>query len=425
VSDLPAWKLVTNEDQWARFVEDVPSGEAPVFRREDFLDWAKVYLDSDPASRNHDPAAVKTPTGPLVEILRAWHGELAWNPADLTAPVAIIRGAWDGLVTDADAHWLFNRLTRSAERRDIKISRATHLMHLEEMRTALWCESIAFLLGDTPSCLSKGKPAMEDHHEAKDLPGYNPGSPDVAKSPITLEELKELKASCLFADEDMVYLRLSYDVLKDQVEDLVAMWRRIIAQHTHLAQYSWDRDTGKPDKEYGASVGKRFAQWVLDTERAQYDQEWLDYQYEIGLRHHRTKKNKTDHVNTAPHIRGRDLIGFAAATVAPMRPYLEKGGQLARSGAEDAGSLVEIDDPSSHALVAALYEPRRFLNPERWHEPTTAAFRGRSPSFLFGIRLAASPVRRTHDICCNIASATRSGASRVGKCPMPSRTIRR
>lgn len=170
---------------------------------------------------------------------------------------------------------------------------------------------------------------MEDHHKDKNLPGYNPGALEVAKSPISTDELKELRASCLFTDEDVVYLRLSYDVLKDQAEDLVAMWRGIIAQHVHLASYSWDRDTGKPDQEYGEAVGERFAQWVLDTARAEYDETWLDYQYEIGLRHHRAKKNCTDNANTAPHIRGRDLIGFAAATVAPMRPYLEKGGHSA------------------------------------------------------------------------------------------------
>lgn len=167
---------------------------------------------------------------------------------------------------------------------------------------------------------------MQDHHGATDLPGYNPGAAEVAQSPITLEELRELKASALFTDEDTIYLRLSYDVLKDQAEDLVSMWRGIIAQHTHLARYGWDRDSGQPDKEYGDRVGKRFAQWVLDTARAEYDQQWLNYQYEIGLRHHRAKKNQTDHANTTPHIRGRDLIAFAAATVAPMRPYLQKRG---------------------------------------------------------------------------------------------------
>jgi len=107
-----------------------------------------------------------------------------------------------------------------------------------------------------------------------------------------------------------------------------------------------------------AAVGKRFAQWVLDTARGEYDQAWLDYQYEIGLRHHRAKKNVTDHANTAAHIRGRDLIGFAAATVAPMRPYLEKGRTSRGDGAADAGCLVEIDDITGRAVVAALYESR-------------------------------------------------------------------
>ena len=48
------------------------------------------------------------------------------------------------------------------------------------------------------------------------IPGYNPGSPEVARSPITMEEWEKLKLSAFFSDEDIIYLRLSYDVLKDQ-----------------------------------------------------------------------------------------------------------------------------------------------------------------------------------------------------------------
>jgi hypothetical protein len=77
------------------------------------------------------------------------------------------------------------------------------------------------------------------------------------------------------------------------------------------------------------AVGKRLAQWALDPVRAEYDQQWLDYQYEIGLRHHRAKENVTDHAHTATRIGGRDVIGFDAATVGPMHPYLEKGGHSA------------------------------------------------------------------------------------------------
>ncbi len=64
----------------------------------------------------------------------------------MKAPVAIIRGEWDSLITDADAGWLFGALSASPLRRDVKISRATHLMHLEEARFALYRETEAFLL---------------------------------------------------------------------------------------------------------------------------------------------------------------------------------------------------------------------------------------------------------------------------------------
>ena len=178
-------------------------------------------------------------------------------------------------------------------------------MRLERMRTALWNGSVAVPITDQPdrNQIIKGEASMQDHRETGDIPGYNPGAPEVAKSPISMEELKELKASCLFTDEDMIYLRLSDDVLKNQAEDMVAMWRGIVAQHTHLARSSWNRESGKPDEEYGKRAGKRFAQWVLDTARVKYDQDWLNYQYKIGLRHHRNKKNQADNANTTPHIR--------------------------------------------------------------------------------------------------------------------------
>jgi pimeloyl-ACP methyl ester carboxylesterase len=143
-----AWRLVTAEDQWNRFVEDVPAGAAPVLSKDVFEGWARAYLDSDPASRTRDPPSVKTPLGPFSEIIAAWHGALAYDPALVQAPVAIIRGEWDGLIPDEDARWLFDAFARSPDKRDIKIGRGTHLMHLEAMRGALWRESLAFLSDD-------------------------------------------------------------------------------------------------------------------------------------------------------------------------------------------------------------------------------------------------------------------------------------
>ena len=68
-------------------------------------------------------------------------------PRTTLSPVAIIRGEWDAYCTDSDARWLFDAFTASPIKRDIKINRATHLMHLETMRFALYREAIAFLKG--------------------------------------------------------------------------------------------------------------------------------------------------------------------------------------------------------------------------------------------------------------------------------------
>ncbi|KAB1073971.1 alpha/beta hydrolase [Methylobacterium planeticum] len=143
--DGPAWRVITARAQWDRFVEDVPAGAPPVLARPEFEDWAERYLDSDPDSRVREPQGVKVPSGPFIEILRAWHGDLPYDPALVRAPVCIVRGAWDGLATDADARWLFDAFTGSPDQHDIKIGRGTHLMHLEARRGARWRASAAFL----------------------------------------------------------------------------------------------------------------------------------------------------------------------------------------------------------------------------------------------------------------------------------------
>jgi pimeloyl-ACP methyl ester carboxylesterase len=145
---LPAWRIVTPEDQWNRFVEDVPPHEPPVLSSTHFDEWSRLYLDSDPEGRSRNPAGVKVPMGSLSDIARAWQGQLAYDPASVRSPVAIIRGEWDSLLPDVDAQWLFSSFRQSPGKRDIKIGRGTHLMHLEVMRLALWRESINFLLGD-------------------------------------------------------------------------------------------------------------------------------------------------------------------------------------------------------------------------------------------------------------------------------------
>jgi len=142
-----AWRAVTLREQWERFTAEVPAGEPPVMSRRHFEDWGGRYLDSDPQSRRTQPAGVRTPRGRWYDIGRALHGDLAYDPAQVRAPVAIMRGEWDSLCTDSDAAWLMRALRSSPLRRDVKIGRATHLMHLEAGRYALYRETETFLAG--------------------------------------------------------------------------------------------------------------------------------------------------------------------------------------------------------------------------------------------------------------------------------------
>jgi pimeloyl-ACP methyl ester carboxylesterase len=149
---FPAWRPVSLADQWTRFTAEVPPGAAPILSRRHFEEWGEAYLDSDRDSRTRSPASVRTPSGPWQDIADAGAGALAYTPEDIRAPVAIIRGEWDSLATDADARWLFDALKSSPIRRDVKIGRATHLMHLEEGRHALYREAETFLRGNDAGC---------------------------------------------------------------------------------------------------------------------------------------------------------------------------------------------------------------------------------------------------------------------------------
>ncbi|MCS7207600.1 MAG: protoglobin domain-containing protein [Dehalococcoidia bacterium] len=157
------------------------------------------------------------------------------------------------------------------------------------------------------------------------IPGYTYGTPAVAKSPITLKEFDDLKKAVMFTEEDERYLRMAGQVLADQIEQVLDLWYGFVASHPHLVYYFTGPD-GKPLPDYLGAVRKRFGQWILDTCNRKYDQAWLDYQHEIGLRHHRTKKNQTDKVQSVPHIPLRYLIAFIYPITATIRPFLAKKG---------------------------------------------------------------------------------------------------
>jgi hypothetical protein len=162
------------------------------------------------------------------------------------------------------------------------------------------------------------------------IPGYELGGAGVPRSPLSMESFELLKKSVLFGDDDVRALRMSLEVLRDQTEAILDVWYGFVGSNPHLlASFASARD-GQPDARYLAAVRKRFGQWILDTAAANYDQKWLDYQQEIGLRHHRTKKNKTDGVAAAEHVPFRYLAALLYPITATLKPFLAKKGHSAQ-----------------------------------------------------------------------------------------------
>ena len=131
----PAYPL-TVWAQYRRFIEDVPRGQPQVLSEALFQEWSAQYLATDPGAGERRPPSVLTPSGPVADIGASWSGQRVFDAAAIKAPTLIVRGEWDSLCTDRDALAL-NSALGAAVKEDVKIERATHLMHLEAGRTEL------------------------------------------------------------------------------------------------------------------------------------------------------------------------------------------------------------------------------------------------------------------------------------------------
>lgn len=143
-------------------------------------------------------------------------------------------------------------------------------------------------------------------------------------SPVSLEDLELLKATVLFTEADEANLRKAGDVLIDQADAVMDIWYELIGSHPHLLFYFSKNNMA--NLEYLTAVRKRFIQWVKDICLRPFDQAWLNYQHEIGLRHHKMKKNKTDEIEAPPIVHYRYLIAFTYPITATVKPLLGNRG---------------------------------------------------------------------------------------------------
>lgn len=156
--------------------------------------------------------------------------------------------------------------------------------------------------------------------ETTKIKGYAYADAKLEKSPVTLEDLELLKKTLMWTKDDERYLKMAGEVLRNQVDDVLDLWYGYVSKNEHLLYY-FSKD-GKPDENYLESVRARFGQWIIDLCERPYDQNWLNYQNEIALRHHSTKKNKTDKADAAPIINFRYIVAFIYPITSTIKSFL-------------------------------------------------------------------------------------------------------
>jgi hypothetical protein len=168
--------------------------------------------------------------------------------------------------------------------------------------------------------------SVTEHPER--IAGYTYGTGEAATSPLTLQDLKRLKEAVWLTPADEEALREAAEVLADQADDMVTAWRARLGDLPFMRPFSGHPD-GRPNPEYGAATKPRFDRFIIDACTRPLDQDWLNYQHEIGLRHTRAKKNRTDHADSLDHIPMRYLLAFTAVVITMGRDYLAAKGASA------------------------------------------------------------------------------------------------
>ena len=165
--------------------------------------------------------------------------------------------------------------------------------------------------------------AVIDHPE--EINGYDYGTTRAPTSPLTLEDLERLKEAVWLTAEDQSALRDAAVILAPQADEMVSFYRARIGEQPWLAPYSQHPD-GSPNPAYGAATKPRFDHWIIDACTRLLDQDWLDYQHEIGLRHTPEKKNKTEDADSASFVPLRYVLAFTAVVVSTSRRFLAADG---------------------------------------------------------------------------------------------------
>lgn len=140
-----AYRLLTLDELTQRWNSDLGGGD-PGSRREADIPAAifSTLAAADPRAPSHQPPALRIPNGALLDLVSVFNERPLYDPAKLTMPTLIIRGADDTTSTDSDARNLLARLASRAKEYRV-VSPGSHFLCVERNRRQLYASVRHFL----------------------------------------------------------------------------------------------------------------------------------------------------------------------------------------------------------------------------------------------------------------------------------------
>jgi len=146
INSFKAWRAVDLTATRARWDAQLPAGAD--WRQETVLQAiVAASLADDGQADLTDPPSFRVPNGTFVDLWEAFNARPLYDPAMLTCPVMLVRGAQDPTSTRADALALFDRLG-SKTRHYVEIANGTHFINAEAQAPQLFNAVHGFLHGD-------------------------------------------------------------------------------------------------------------------------------------------------------------------------------------------------------------------------------------------------------------------------------------
>jgi pimeloyl-ACP methyl ester carboxylesterase len=142
---LGAYRLITFADLIRRWDDELSGGEPALYRDDEIPGLIFDRLAAlDPLAQSRRPASFRCPNGALEDLLHIRNGRQLYDPATLTMPTLILRGADDVTSMDADAICLLERIASPIK--DYRaISPGSHFLCVEKTRAKLYEQLDGFL----------------------------------------------------------------------------------------------------------------------------------------------------------------------------------------------------------------------------------------------------------------------------------------